>query len=452
MYRALKTFYIIFVFLFYEKRRKLANVFTLILNFHEVNLKNVVRAFVKAIRPLDRDVNLIVNEEQISICAIIMKLIDDKSQQSTNSEISRHNAKMSCRSCFCSKNEKSNLNFDIIQNERYHRETVDHRIHVTQLVNKHQIAFFKKTDMHFEFSVITRLCSILNLMRTKVYDVSHSEWRDLDQLLHNFLITSILNKREIREYEKVFQSFSYSSSWFKIQSSVLYIMFWSLFEARRVFILLSLILRIHVNVSWFRLDYMQTMKRTMTIEISSLRTIVKAFDDIAISNIWIDTQRYMYSKQLHDMILKARKTYQDLIRCEINSNTSVFEEVFFIEEDFFETKQKIILNRKESLLKTNFMKQLFVAAAEFDTDSKLKFMSILQNSHFATAKITAKIKNKRERKFKSDKIFALLILLNVHANLHLIGDAREFVTIMNCNVLTNEMKHMWVAFWQEYNC
>ena len=46
IYRILKTFYFISIYLSYEKRRKIINIFTLILNSHDVNLKTIMKIFI----------------------------------------------------------------------------------------------------------------------------------------------------------------------------------------------------------------------------------------------------------------------------------------------------------------------------------------------------------------------------------------------------------------------
>ena len=50
MYRAFKAFYFISIYLFYEKRRKIINVFILILNSYDVNLKTIIKVFNKIIK------------------------------------------------------------------------------------------------------------------------------------------------------------------------------------------------------------------------------------------------------------------------------------------------------------------------------------------------------------------------------------------------------------------
>ena len=49
MYKVLKVFYLIFIYLSYDERRKFANVFILILRFYDVKLNDVIKAFIKFI-------------------------------------------------------------------------------------------------------------------------------------------------------------------------------------------------------------------------------------------------------------------------------------------------------------------------------------------------------------------------------------------------------------------
>ena len=49
---------------------------------------------------------------------------------------------------------------------------------------------------------------------------------------------------------------------------------------------------------------------------------------------------------------------------------------------------------------------------------------------------------KKDRKLKDDKYKKLFVLLNVHVDLHFVNMTREYVIVMNVNVLSYEMKHM----------
>ena len=118
--RALKIFYLISVCLSYKKRRKIVNVFTLIVESHDVNLKNIVEVFDRTVRQLNRDQSIEINKENEIVCAFTMTFLSDMSQQANNEDFARHNANMTYRICLCSKNERDDLNYDIVENDRYH--------------------------------------------------------------------------------------------------------------------------------------------------------------------------------------------------------------------------------------------------------------------------------------------------------------------------------------------
>ena len=451
MYRSLKAFYLIFANLSYEKRRKIVNVFTLTLESHDVALEDVVKIFFRDIRQLNRNFALSVNDIETEICSFVMRLIDDMSQQVENEEFAHHSAQKECRFCFCLKTLRENLQFDIVQEDRYHFEIVRQREHAKQFVDENRKVFLKKIELQLKSSVIARLCSALDLMRTRTYDVSHSEWRELRRTLHSFFVTTMLFKQENIQYLRHFQSFQYSSDWSRIQSSIFYMKFWSLSKTKRVFILLFLILRCHAIVKWFRLSYLQTMNKIMKIEIFSLRAIVQVLKVIAYSNTLIESQRYISSHQLHNVVLRARKVYQDLIRCDMMSRevfsifTVIVEEDQKVDnlandDDNEDAKDNFILFADET--NHNHMTKILQVVVDFDFDLDFSSLSLFQ----FTVALQRKKKKKRDRKLKTNKFENLLNLLNVHFDLHFADNVREFETIMNFNVLIEKLKHMSSAF------
>lgn len=77
MYRALKVLYFILINLFYEKRRKLINVFKLILNFYDVAIDNVIEVLTRAIKQKNRNINFDINKNVEKIYAFVIKLIEN---------------------------------------------------------------------------------------------------------------------------------------------------------------------------------------------------------------------------------------------------------------------------------------------------------------------------------------------------------------------------------------
>lgn len=120
MYKAIKTFYYISLSLSYAKRRKLINYFTFSLNLHDVNIKNVVFVMKKKFILFNVDTKLLINDEIIIIYVFIMLMIKNMSQQADNENFLRYTTTYDCKSCYYFKTEKTNMNFDIIKQERYH--------------------------------------------------------------------------------------------------------------------------------------------------------------------------------------------------------------------------------------------------------------------------------------------------------------------------------------------
>ena len=451
MYRSLKAFYLIFANLSYEKRRKIINVFTLTLESHDVVFENVVKVFFKDIKQLNRDFALFVNDIETEICFFVMKLIDDMSQQIENEEFAHHNAQKECRFCFCFKTLKENLQFDIVQEDRYHFEIVRQREHAKQLVDENRKDFLKKIELQLKSFVIVRLCFAFDLMRTRTYDVSHSKWRKLKRTLHNFFVITMLFKQENIQYLRHFQSFQYSSDWSRIQNSIFYMRFWLLSKTKRVFILFFLIFRCHAIVRWFRLSYFQTVNKIMKIEIFSLKAIVQVLKMIAYSNILIESQHYISFHQLHNVVLRVRKVYQDLIKYDMMSKKVFFIFTIIVEEnqkvdnlanddDNEDAKDNLILFADEA--NHNHMTKILQIVVDFDFDFDFSSLSFSQ----FTVAFQRKKKRKRDRKFKTNKFENFFNLFNVHFDLHFVDNAREFETIMNFNVLIEEFKHMSSAF------
>ena len=427
MYRALKTFYFISDNLFYDERRKIVNVFTLILKSHDVALKNVVNAFAKFIKVLNKKTDLYINDQKQKMCAFVFDLIKNLFQQIDNSEFLRHNVQKSCRSCFVFKKVKTNLNFDIIINDRYHFEILNQREYATQLVDENQRMFLRKIELQLKTLVIDRLCSVLNLIQNKAYDVFHSKWKKFERILQSFLIEFIFFKREDTKYLKVFHNFRFFLDWSFIQSLKYYVWSWFLSKVERTSIFLSLILRCYVTIEWFRLFFLQVVEKILTSQNIFQRTIIKIFDIIVKSNTIVNNQRYTYVEQLHTIIMNAKKIYQNLIRCvmkfdEVFSINDVFKfekiffddfvnenifhnvnhedflnnEIFVDEKNFHHVDEKNFINN-DFEEKNNSLIDVFFKTTISKFESKLNFL-------FISIKVDAFKKKEREKRQKREMI------------------------------------------------
>ena len=429
MYRALKAFYLIPACLSYEERRKIANVFTLTLGPHGANLTDVIEAFGRPIRQMDRGMEMTINGETERVCAFNIAFLGDMPQQADNGGFLRHNAKMGCRTCRCSKLERGDLSYDVVGHGRYHWETTKQREVAHDLPLRRQRTFVQETGIRIEPPAVARLAPCLDLILSRAYDAPHSEWQGLGRILQSFLVTAVLNKKGSASYLKAFQTFRFPPGWPRIQSPTFYIWSWSLSEAGRASILLPLILRRYASASWFRFAYLQATGRVFGHETTAVRAITKAFGVIAYANTLVGSHRYTYHGRLHEAIVEGRQAYQDLINCAIQSAEAFRREPSAERE----ANEEAELNEVDGELDEN--------------EALLEILSVAEDSEDDLERTQAPTQQqptqRRGRKPKADKYQKLLALPNVHAGLHLSEMAREYATVMNLSVLAGELKHKY---------
>ena len=93
-------------------------------------------------------------------------------------------------------------------------------------------------------------------------------------------------------------------------------------------------------------------------------------------------------------------------------------------------------------IKNNFLINVFFKIANFESKFELNFLFIfVMIVTFKKKKIHKFLKN---RKFKINRFEFLLIFFNVYFDFYLTNVIREFKTIININVLTNEIKYIYV--------
>ena len=437
-YRSLKAFYLTPAALSYKERRKVANVFTLTLGPHGAKIEDIIGSISKSMRRLDRGVDLIINGEAKFVCAFGIALLGDMPQQAHNGGFLHHSARMGCRTCYCPREERGNLEFDVVREGRYHREVINQREYAKDLVGKNKTAYLQEMGIKENSPAVARLVPSLDLILSRTYDAPHSEWRGLGRILQSLLITRILSKRGGQSYIKAFQHFRYPSGWPRIQSPIFYIWSWSLSESGRASLLIPLILRCHATGIWFDMSYLQKASRLLPGDDTGIRKIIKAFAIIAKANTLVGSQRYTYVEELHEVILAGRQAYQNLIQCVIGSAEGSGNENSGNEG--FRDEENAVTNADAVSDENNVLQEVLSDAVLSDDGGDSENDVLPLQGRAQIQKPFAE--KKRGRKYKGDKYKKLLALPNVHAGLHLADMAREYATVMNLNVLSYEMKHM----------
>ena len=116
----------------------------------------------------------------------------------------------------------------------------------------------------------------------------------------------------------------------------------------------------------------------------------------------------------------------------------------FIDDDFAKNIHKFEIAiataknfHNENFENNNFIIDVLIVATNIDIDENLNFSAISFKFRLSLSKKT------KNRKFKINKFDNFLRFFNVHVDLHLTNNAREYETIMNINVFVEKMKHMF---------
>ena len=72
--------------------------------------------------------------------------------------------------------------------------------------------------MQQDCSPLEAFAPYLDLILTQTYDIPHSEWKGLDQLLQQLLFDAILSRTGQEQYTTAFQHFVAPAGWPCIQS------------------------------------------------------------------------------------------------------------------------------------------------------------------------------------------------------------------------------------------
>ena len=309
--------------------------------------------------------------------------------------------------------DKGNLKYDIVWNGRYHQSIKKEREAAQDLSGRQLQQVKTRHGIRQTAPVVAQLAPALDIVLSRSYDAPHSEWRGLGRVLQGLLFLSVLSKVGAKAYLKAFQMFHYPSHWPRIQSPLLYIWSWSLLEAGRATILCLLILRCHSEVGWFQQQYLHAVERRLNSEnqFNSPRdAVIWAFGIITSCNSIIGAQRYMAPQEIHKCLLQLRQCFQKLIEC---AHDCGIRAVATIDTALDSNNPETMIN------------QAIEEGIEGLENEEEDGPSLPRNRSVCPLS-------------KWQKLYSLP---NVHAGLHIADNAREFATVMNCNVLAGEMKH-----------
>ena len=320
MYKALKGFYLSPATLSYSNRRRLANHYTISLGPHGVSVDDMVDSFCSEFQSLDRGMTMEVHGQARTVCAFVLGLTGDMPQQAANGGFLSHQGTFGCRSCYCPDYDRGNMDFNVIEEGRYHLQTLHYRdvgenIQLQRERKKH----WQSLGLRPQPSAIERISPALDLILGRSYDIPHSEWKGLGRLLQDMLI-SVLCPSGLASYVHEFMWFPTPSTWPRIQNPARYLKSWSLSEAGYAVLLTPLVLRRYAKNDWFRQDFLQRAAAVMEKhehipgDLGTLDKIVYAYSAVAKAVALISVPVAVPSKTIDKAVILGRRCFQSLMK------------------------------------------------------------------------------------------------------------------------------------------
>lgn len=328
MYRALKAFYMTPAGLPYSQRRKVANNYTLTLGPHGADMAEAVLSFQKAFNDLIMGKWVDIDGEAVVLNVNVLAFTGDMPQQAANTGSLAHQAVVGCRSCYCRKENRGDLYFDVVGNGRYYFDIMLKRQQALQITGQSsQESYLRSFGLRASQSPLQALAPALDLTVTCAYDIPHSEWKGLGQTLQKLLCEGILTSQGLQSYYRAFQAFVPPIQWPRIQSPQ-HQRSWSLSENGRAILLVPLILRCNATATWFRKPYLEKAQLTLHPfqkpgqPLATWELVIEAYALFAASTSVLSSVAVTSPSKVHCSTLQGRDAFQRLILAASNVATA----------------------------------------------------------------------------------------------------------------------------------
>jgi predicted small metal-binding protein len=275
MYKILTNVYVVSVELSAWKRQKNNNYYTTILDLHDCDFNNIMNCFHNNLKNINHDCVMKIREQKKIVWASVITWLDDIKQQQVFAKFLSSRVTYVCRYCDANVKERENLHRDIIQHDRYH-----HQIAIIRSLNERifdkikRIVYLTRNELKFESFALKKLISTFDLIMSCSSDSTHNEYYDFVRRLCFILYFKIFITRATDEFIAIFQLFSFSSDWDRIQSSVVHIKSWSMNKCARAFVIISMLLRCWLQSHHVRQTYKNDLEIQISKKIVSFRMLI----------------------------------------------------------------------------------------------------------------------------------------------------------------------------------
>lgn len=148
MYRSSLGYYLTPAGLNNIERNRRTNIFPLTLGLHGSNLTDVIEAIWPRLREFEEGSVIHVHGNATLVFAFTFCFTGDMPQQQKNSGMLTQRANYGCRNCMVTRQQRINVDFDLLADGRYHHQQMAMRRHLNQMtVAAQRVRYSKSTGL-----------------------------------------------------------------------------------------------------------------------------------------------------------------------------------------------------------------------------------------------------------------------------------------------------------------
>ena len=370
-----------------------------------------------------------INERDVFLCSFPFMYIGDMPQQQENAGFKSQNANLGCRFCYIVNTERGQLDYDLVQNGRFHHQAKSMRKEMHSLRTKQEReTYATKWGIDTEDPCLVAISPALDIVLSRPGDPAHSEYSGMTKQLHLLLIETILTTAAGKLYNKQLRQWPFPPGYARLQSPVHHLKSYSLAEHARWSIIIPTLLRM-----WLRKEHIQPLF------MHKLKAVLKSpLDTRGADNNAVDTiVRCFAALARSNSVLMADK----LTRQERTNLTFTIQSFRYQYQQLLSAAALAFDANPRSRSKTPVIQR----TAGSRSPSPITFMEPLtqtQRGKQATVQPTVSGKSDerstRAAQYRNDRMRP-----NVHTALHYPMITEEYGLSSHCNVLIGEDKHRY---------
>jgi len=421
-YRTLTGFYITPAGLPHRERFRRSNQFVLTLAPYGSDFDDIVNAMAPFLRALDKGKIVMINGCETFICASTLAFVGDMPQQQKNAGMMSQNAKLGCRFCLVSSEQRGDLDFDIIMKARQHYGVLK-LWDATYKSDNDRKTKLRPLGMLPQRPCLLNIAPALNPLDSCPPDVAHAEYGGISKAIIGILFSAVLSTQGKLQFCSILRNFQLPSGWNRLQNPMTHLKSFSMAECARISFMTPLILRFWLQARWVEEKFLAAAKKVFADDMVNYRVdavscIVLYFTWVARNNATLLAKSMTNSDRanLTTITVPSRRAFQQICQA---AKVATAE------------KRSSRRNSRASSIDTSIAPTLFGEDdddfEEVEDDDILGRADELLNNGKGT-----KAARQYERMVKRP---------NVHVGLHLAAAASQYSTLLTVSTFPGEDKH-----------